>query len=172
MKHIIAMLVSGVAVLGSPAAAQGLEPGAEVAFFGIHLIDTSTEGALNGLRPDEQARITLVTDYVAAQFTERGFTLVDLAPVQEEIDRTVNPAKCNNCEIRMASRLEADYAMTGEVQKVSNLILTLNLVVRDAQTGAKVRGRSVDIRGNTDDNWLRGFRYLIRNAIFPPEDGN
>jgi hypothetical protein len=69
----------------------------------------------------------------------------------------------------MAQRLGADYAVVSEVQKVSNLILTMNVVVRDAETGAQVRARAVDIRGNTDDTWQRGMRYLLRNGIFRGE---
>ena len=166
MRRIAATLALCLAAGAATAQSEGLAPGASIAFFGITFIDTSTEGALNGVREDETARLDLVTDYVRDAFEERGFELLDLAPVQERLDRTVNPAKCNNCEVRMAAELGADYSLTGEVQKVSNLILSMNLVVRDAETGAKVRGRSVDIRANTDESWVRGFSYLLRNTIF------
>jgi len=52
------------------------------------------------------------------------------------------------------------------VQKVSDLILTLNLQLRDAQTGALVKAGVVDIRGDTDENWMRGMRYILKNRIF------
>ncbi|MDI4666973.1 DUF3280 domain-containing protein [Xanthobacter autotrophicus] len=31
-----------------------------------------------------------------------------------------------------------------------------------------VRGGQVDIRGNTDESWLRGVRYLMKNRILAP----
>ena len=49
------------------------------------------------------------------------------------------------------------------VQKVSNLILNLNIEVRDSATGEALYTRSVDIRGNTDESWLRGVRRLVDN---------
>ena len=51
------------------------------------------------------------------------------------------------------------------VQKVSNLILNLNIEVRDAATDQPVYASSVDIRGNTDESWLRAVDWLVRNRL-------
>lgn len=168
--RIIALLVALALVsptLGrSHAMAEPLRADARVAFFGLTFIDTSTEGAVFGARDDEAARIAMLETYVRDAFAEKGFALLGLDPVRADLDRVVNPADCNGCDVRMAAKLGADYAVTGEVQKVSNLILSMNLVVREAENGAFVRGLSVDIRGNTDDSWRRGMRYILRNNIF------
>lgn len=136
-----------------------------VAFFGIHLLDDSEQSSQAGSR-DEEARIEMLEALVAERFAEEGYVLVDLAPVREDLDRVLNPAKCYGCDMRMAQQLGVDYALVGEVQKVSNLILTMNLQLRDAATGKTVRGRVVDIRGNTDDTWLRGMRYILKTGFF------
>lgn len=165
-RTLIVLLALSV---GSPAAAESpasLRPGAEVAFLGITFIDTSTEGAYFGERPDEAARIDLLEDEVRERFTAEGLVFADLAPVQDQLDTIVNPAECYGCDIRMAQELGSDYVMVGEVQKVSNLILSMNLVVKDGETGEFVRGQSVEIRSNTDDSWLRGMRYILKNNIF------
>ena len=47
------------------------------------------------------------------------------------------------------------------VQKVSNLILNLNLRVEDVASGRMLFQRSVDIRGNTDLSWRRGATALV-----------
>jgi hypothetical protein len=151
---------------GAAPALEALQPGAKVAFLGIHFIDTSTEGAYNGVRADETARLALLEEEVRDRFVAEGFELVDLAPVAEELGRTLNPARCNGCEVRMAERLDADYSLVGEVQKVSNLILSMNLALREAETGDLVRMLAVDIRGNTDESWLRGGRYILDNHVF------
>jgi hypothetical protein len=44
----------------------------------------------------------------------------------------------------------AELAITGTVQKVSNLILNMNIYVREASTGATIAAMSADMRGNTD----------------------
>ncbi len=166
MRIILALIAT---VILSSASAQDLlplEPGASVAFFGIHFIDTSAEGEINGPRADEAARLALLEEQVRQRFLDEGFALVDLAPVAEEMARTLNPADCNGCELRMAERLGADYALVGEVQKVSNLILSMNLALTEVDGERLVRMLAVDVRGNTDDSWLRGGRYILNNHVF------
>ncbi|MDR3535877.1 MAG: DUF2380 domain-containing protein [Acetobacteraceae bacterium] len=58
-------------------------------------------------------------------------------------------------------------AVTGWVQKVSNLILNMNVVVRDVATGQTIAAGSVDIRGNTDESWSRALAYLVHNRLQP-----
>ena len=137
-----------------------------VALFGLHFIDTSTEGAVNGIRADETARTAMTAGLVEDDMTTRGFVLVPTDPVAEKLAKVLNPAHCNGCDVTLAQELGADYALVGEVQKVSNLILNINLYLRDAGTGELVRSGSVDIRGNNDESWQRGVRYLLKNIIF------
>lgn len=143
-----------------------LAPGASVAFLGITFIDTSTEGAYGGERPDQTARTALLEDAVRARFAEEGFVLLDTAPVAERLEATTNPAECYGCDVRMAEQLGADYVLVGEVQKVSNLIISMNLVMRAVPEATMVRGLSVDVRSNTDESWLRGLNYILKNHFF------
>ena len=53
------------------------------------------------------------------------------------------------------------------MQKISNLILILNMQVRDTATGDVVSAGTVDIRGNTDESWRRGIDYLLKHRILP-----
>ncbi|WP_425073973.1 DUF3280 domain-containing protein [Sagittula sp. S175] len=144
--------------------------GEKVAFFGLTLLDESLQTQTAGADPAEAARLKKLDTLVRERFAAGGYDLVDLAPVQDRLDRVVNPAKCYGCEARMATDLGADYALVGEVQKVSNLILTMNLQLRDATSGETVKGRVVDIRGNTDDSWMRGMRYILKTAFFNGEE--
>ncbi|WP_297771831.1 DUF3280 domain-containing protein [uncultured Roseovarius sp.] len=153
----------------SVAFAQGLVPlrqGASVAFLGVTFIDTSTEGAYNPVREDETARLALVEKDVADRFAQEGFEMLDISPIAPDLDNLSNPADCYGCETRLADRLGADYVLVGEIQKVSNLILSMNLVLRAVPSGEVVRARAVDIRSNTDDSWLRGMRYIFKTHIF------
>lgn len=147
--------------LASTAAAED-----RTAFFGITYLDTSLQGETRGVDPAETARLEMLQAMVRDRFTAEGFELVETAPVQTKLDRIVNPAKCNGCDTRMAQDLGADLSLVGEVQKVSNLIIAMNLQLRDAETGEMLRGGVVDIRANTDDAWRRGMRYILDNRIF------
>ena len=73
---------------------------------------------------------------------------------------------CNGCERSYAQKADADWAAWGTVQKVSNLILNINLYLEDAQTGKLEFVKSVDIRGNTDESWRRGLDYMLRHYLF------
>ena len=68
---------------------------------------------------------------------------------------------CNGCELRVARELGASRVGVCWVQKISNLILNMNLRVEDSHSGATLFQRSVDIRGNTDQSWRRGAKALV-----------
>jgi hypothetical protein len=51
------------------------------------------------------------------------------------------------------------------VQKVSDLILNINVYMADVAAGKLVFVHSVDIRGNTDESWTRGITYLVKNYL-------
>jgi hypothetical protein len=136
------------------------------AVFDFDLIDTSQEGASGAMRDDEARRLALMGEALRRMLGERGLAAVDLAPARARIDKARPVARCNGCDLDLARELGADLAVTGFVQKVSNLILNINVAIRDARTGAIVRAGSVDIRGNTDESWSRGISYLVRNRLF------
>ncbi len=145
--------------------ATSVKADGKVAFLGLTMLDTSLQTAELGQSPEEVARLEKVATLVEETFLAQGCDLLDLAPVREELARVVNPAKCYGCDIRMGAKLGADFVLVGEVQKVSNLILTMNLQLRDVATGQTVKGRVVDIRSNTDESWLRGMRYILKTAF-------
>ncbi|WP_150524102.1 DUF3280 domain-containing protein [Roseibium sediminis] len=153
-------------VLPSLGGAAEFGPGSKVAYLGLTFLDTSTEGAYNGARADEAARLDMLEALVAERFVKEGIVLLDLGPISQKLENTVNPANCYGCDVRMAKELNAEFVVVGIVQKVSNLILSMNLVMRDVETGAFVLGRSVDIRSNTDDSWARGMNYILKTTFF------
>ncbi len=152
LLHILA-----TALLFSPAAAE--VPSAAV--FGFELDDTSLQGEMQGPAAADRARLARLDAQLLESLARSGryapFAAADPA----------GPAlrNCGGCETATARRLGAQVAITGWVQKVSNLILNINLVVRDVASGRRLAAGSVDIRGDTDDSWTRGLAYLLRNRI-------
>lgn len=166
MRGALPLFGLALLLLSGAASADSRWQGQKAAFFGMTFLDTSHEGELRGSRPDELKRVELVEAIVRERLEEEGLELVDLLPVAEELERVVNPSSCNGCEIRMAEALGADYAVVGEIQKVSNLILSVNLYIREVASGRALKGLAVDIRGNNDESWSRGIRYILDRAIF------
>jgi hypothetical protein len=134
--------------------------------FDLELVDSSLQGEIEGVAPADQARLRMVETELRTRLRDSGrFELIDPAPVAAEVSAAGVLWSCNGCELGIARRLGAELALVGWVQKVSNLILNLNLVIRDTATAAPVFAASVDIRGNTDDSWRHGMRYLLKNRL-------
>jgi Protein of unknown function (DUF2380) len=143
-----------------------------VAVFDFELIDTSLEGAIRGARPDEQERLARLSDQLRQLLRASGrFSLVDITPIASEALAS-NLQACGGCDIQLARRIGAELAITGTVQKVSNLILNMNIYVRDASSsGATIAAMSADMRGNTDESWSRTLDWLVRNRLLAPDYG-
>ena len=136
---------------------------ARLALFDLELIDSSLQGEVAGADSAEEARLRMIQEELRARLQESGrFQLVDTAPVADQVEAAGILWSCNGCEAGIARRLNADLAL---VQKVSNLILNFNVVIRDTSTRKQVFASSVDIRGNTDESWLHGLHYLLDNRL-------
>ena len=110
-------------------------------------------------------------DQVRKELGESGkFQIVDIAPVNAAAHQS-NLQACGGCDVKLAQQLGADLYITGVVQKVSNLILNINIYLRDAHTGRLVTAVSADMRGNTDESWSRATRYLVRERLVAPNYG-
>lgn len=157
---IALVFVCGIAAF--PAAAGGKK----TAVFEFDLIDDSQEGEMNGIRADETKRLQMISaELRSALMADGRYEVLDLAPIADDIKRASPMYKCNQCEDDLARKVGADYLIIGTVQKVSNLILNLNLYVRNVAEGKIVQVMSSDIRSNSDESWLRGVRYVIKNQL-------
>ena len=158
------------AVLLMMSGAARAEP-PKLAVFDFEMVDTSLQGEVGGLSKDEQARLAHAADQVRTQLADSGkFRVLDIAPVNAAAHGS-NLQACGGCDVKLANDLGADLLLTGVVQKVSNLILNVNLYLRDVHTGQLVTVASADMRGNTDESWTRATGYLIRNRLLAPNYG-
>ncbi len=114
-------------------------------------------------------RLASIRQQLAEALTREGlYAVVDNARANELMQRlksTQDLHACNGCELEIGKALHTDRVMVGWVQKVSNLILNINIRIEDTATGQVVVQKSVDLRGNTDDSWRRGIAYLVRDMV-------
>jgi len=163
----IAALAALMLVLPVSARADPLK----AAVFDFELLDTSLQGEMDGPRGDEQQRLIRTSEQIRKGLAESGkFAILDIAPVNAAA-HAANLQACGGCDVDLAQKLGADLAITGVVQKVSNLILSLNIYLRDTHTGRLVTSMSADFRGNTDESWQRTASYLLRNRLLAPNYG-
>jgi hypothetical protein len=159
------MSLALLVVICGPAHAQ------TAAVFDFEFIDTSLQGQIDGASADELARLTRLGDQLRQRLRDSGrFSLVDITPIASEA-RATNLHACRDCDTHLAKRVGAELAVTGTVQKVSNLILNMNIYVRDVSSGRSVAAMSADMRGNSDESWSRTLDWLIRNRLLAPGYG-
>ena len=117
----------------------------------------------------EYQRLRAIRDQLQEELARSGlYRVVDLAPARDLIRKHQSVAQlhaCNGCELDIARLLHADRVLVGWVQKVSNLILNINVEVKEVATGAVLLNKSVDLRGNTDETWRRGVSSLVRSMV-------
>lgn len=144
-------------------------PPVPTAIFPFVLDDTSLQGQEQGQREDQQKRLTALDSQLTDALVHSGCcSVVSLGPVAQQA-QALNVENCNGCELDLARKVGARFSVTGWVQKVSNLILNINIVTRDVATGKRIGAGSVDIRGNTDESWSRGLSYLLRDRLHPSD---
>ncbi|WP_237152014.1 DUF3280 domain-containing protein [Oryzibacter oryziterrae] len=148
---ILAMLLSA----GPALAAQKL------AFFGYRMINSSMQET----SAVETGRIATLTREFEARVGASG--KYEIAPVPEAaraaLAKTAGMGECNGCEPRLGAMAGADLVAWGTVQKVSNLILNVNIYVADVKTGQFTFIKSADMRNNTDESWHRAQEYILKN---------
>ncbi len=164
------LFVSALALflcLSAPLRAESGKTSAAV--FNFELIDTSLEGEVKGINDNETKRLLLISDILREKLSESGlYEIVDLTGLKPKIEDAGYLHSCNGCEVKLAGEVDAQIAITGVVQKVSNLILNINVYMRDVKSGEMVRSASADIRGNTDRSWSHGISWLARNRLLKP----
>jgi hypothetical protein len=146
---------------------------ATVAVVDFDLLDTSLQGEMmpSSSKPDlkrlERTEEQLRRELDASKsFKVIGVETADRISAQLR-QRQVSLHDCNGCEMRIGTEVGSDYVLVGWVQKVSNLILNLNMVLRKVPRGEDIVGASVDMRGNTNEAWSRAVTYILENDVFP-----
>jgi Protein of unknown function (DUF2380) len=68
---------------------------------------------------------------------------------------------CNGCELSIARRAGADRVMIGWIFKMSSLVLTLHIAIKDVATGKQLYARAFDFRGDNETAWRRAADYMV-----------
>jgi uncharacterized protein DUF2380 len=148
----VLMSAAGGAAFAAPSAA----------IFPFEIYDTSGEGPT----PSREARLEMATGVLMEAVTKSGLFLpVDLTPLAAEVKSTSPRYMCGDCFLPVARKAGASVAIVPFVHKVSTLITSMDIWVFDATTGATIVHANGQIRGDTDEAYAHGVRFLVRNRI-------
>ncbi|MBN9248254.1 MAG: DUF3280 domain-containing protein [Hyphomicrobium sp.] len=167
-RRFIPLLLIAVAALLQMSFAQtaAAGPAPRLAFLGLRLQNDN-----EGLEPTtdaERNRIAIIERQFTSSLKASGS--YDIVPLTSDIRAKIASGQfvgaCGGCEAAYGNELKADRVAWITVQKVSNLILNMNLYVADTATDKLTFLKSVDIRGNTDESWSRSLKYLLDNYFY------
>ena len=116
----------------------------------------------------QELRLVNATRQLQAELAQRQlYRVVELAPAQALLgklrDQQEYMYRCDDCAAQVGQQLGIDLVMSTWVQKVSELILNLNVQIYDVKAQKVTFSKSVDMRGNDDVSWSRAVRYLARD---------
>jgi hypothetical protein len=132
---------------------------------GFELIEDHPEPALEA---DHARRIAALDLQLKRGLVDAGlYRLIDTDAAREAVaSRRAAHAtlyECNGCAQEIGRAAGAELVAVGWVQKVSQLILNVNVEVRDTDSDRVVLTKSVDMRGNNDESWTRALRFMLRD---------
>ena len=160
-RVFILLLLSALCLFST---ARAAEP-KSIAVMDFELINDMKDYDAPEVTADQQRRLKLISDLMRSELTNRAlYRVLDnskAADLITQLKKTYNLRECSGCEIDIGKAMGADRVMIAWVQKVSNLILNLNVEVKDVSTDQIVYNKSVDLRGNTDTSWTRGIKYMV-----------
>jgi hypothetical protein len=147
----------GLAVLITPASAAALK----AVVFDI-------EPAGDPLTPAAKLRLKAASDQLRKIVAEKGLTVVDTAPQAAKIKDNLPLSQCNGCDQDIAKALGADVEFATAVQPSSSVIFNLSGSVKDVRTDRVLREGVVDIRGEGEDVWSHGVKFLVKERLLDP----
>ena len=115
----------------------------------------------------ERARLASIEELFKSKLEASGQYTFTPMPVETKAKIAAAPSmgECGGCEIDYGKQLGGDLVAWIVVQKVSNLILNINVYIADVATQKMTFVQSADIRGNTDQSWTRGITYIVKNHV-------
>ena len=164
----IIALAAGAPALSAEEAGNAVVKPKSVALLSVRLQNDNE--SLEPTTDGERARLKQLAEIFKSKLEASGrFKFVATPPdVQDKIDKGQNIGECNGCEVEFGKQLGGERIAWLTVQKVSNLILNMNVYMADVQTNKMTFIHSVDIRGNTDESWQRSLIYLLDNYMLVP----
>jgi hypothetical protein len=139
------------------ASALAEEPRRRLLVRDFELIDTSNEPVDQSA--EHAKRLARARDDISTGLgARRVYDVVDRALIASDLDAILKQTyirTCNGCELSLAGKAGADIVLTGVVNKVSTLILSMGVSIARVSTGELIYHQGFDFRGDNDQSWAR-----------------
>jgi len=166
-SRLLPIMVAAVLAAAAPGASRAAEPvPLRLAVFDFQLDDRSAAGGVVAKDAIDDENLRKTTELARQRLAASGrYVLVDTDPVAAEFAAAQAARRCDGCEAGLGRKLGADQSMIGIVARVSRSEYSLQLVVRDARTGAILFNAFSGLRMGANYAWPRAVTSLIDNKI-------
>ena len=114
----------------------------------------------------DKDRLPRLSEQLRKLLADSGrYQVVPIGPEAADVANSADLRTCGGCAVDFAKKLGADLAITGEIQKVSDLILNINVYIKDVHSDRPEQPYSVDIRGDNDESFDHGIKYIVKHNI-------
>jgi len=142
----------------------------------IVIFEPEIEGDLSDQSrlPEWKARISHLSAALREDIAKGGlYTVADMAPAASSLaalESRLQIHECQACLVEVAKTLGAERILDFWVFRMSNLVLTLHLEIRDGRDGAILLKRAYGFRGDNDHAWDMAEAFLIRDLAKVPAE--
>jgi hypothetical protein len=159
------VILGSLTIGGSAAAVATPDSVKSVALLNVQFLNDHAD--LEPTTNAERARLGSIEALFTATLEASGRYEFVSIPAETRSKMAAGPeiGACGGCEFDYAKQLGADHAAWIVIQKVSDLILNMNVYMADVGSRKVTFVHSVDIRGDTDESWSRGLTYLLKNYL-------
>ena len=163
------LLAASVAVASATAvqSSRAAEPShVKIVVFDFELDDRSAAGGMIGPDAIDAENLKKATEEARQRLSASGrYTVVETGTVAGQPISAGGIQGCNGCEAAFARKLGADQSIYGVFARVSRTEYTLQIIVRDAQTGAVLSNAFSGLRMGANYAWPRAVISTLDNKI-------
>ena len=140
-----------------------------IAVFDFELDDRSAGGGIIAADAVDAENLRKSTEEARRLLSASArYRIVDTGSVAAEVISAGGIRHCNGCDGPLAKKLGADQSMVGIVTRVNRTEFTLQILVRDAETGAVLSNTFTGLRMGANYAWPRGVKWVM-DRILPAQ---
>lgn len=162
------LLLSLNSAFAAETAASKINAPKRLVLMDFKLMGATGEAKLDG---EHLQRLKMANAELRKNLTEtKQYELVseaDSAQFNQQVGTALKNNACDSCELTLAKPLNIQQILYPWVYKLSNLVLTLHVVIIDVATNKAVVKKVHDFRGDNDQSWQRAIQYFVKQRNKP-----
>jgi hypothetical protein len=141
-----------------------------IAVFDFELNDASAGNGTIDQDAVDTDNLREATEEARRMLSASGrYRIVDTSGLGSDAKPTGGIQHCNGCEVPLANKIGADRSMVGVFTRVTRTEYTLQILIRDTQTGVVVSNDFTGLRMGANYSWPRAVKWLMDSKILSPQ---